>query len=85
MKKRLGLTDYLAGDRTHLANRRTLLAYWRTSLAFMGVGAFLIKSYPSQSFIVTSSIVSIIFGILIFIYGTYWYGKVKKHIKDRLD
>jgi len=85
MKKRLGLTDYLAGDRTHLANRRTLLSYWRTSLAFLGVGAFLIKSYPSRTIIVISSSIAILFGIIIFVYGTYWYRKVKIHIMDRLD
>ena len=85
MKKKLILRDYLAGDRTHLANERTLLAYWRTALAFIGVGAFLIKFYPSQIYILVTSAIFIILGIGTFIYGISRFYKIKKHVHKRID
>jgi len=84
MEKKLILRDYLAGDRTHLANERTLLAYFRTALAFIGVGAFLIRFYPEQIYVLVSAVIFIILGIGMFIFGTSRFNKVKNHIDKRL-
>ena len=78
------LRDYLAADRTHLANERTLLAYWRTALAFAILGPFMIKFFPSTNSLILA-ILFMIFGIGIFIYGTFRFYKIKKHIHKRLD
>jgi len=82
MAERLILRDYLARDRTHLANERTLLAYWRTALAFLILGPFIIKFFPSTESTILA-IISIIFGIGLFIYGTIRFHKYKEHIHKR--
>ena len=82
MKEGYTRRDYLAQDRTYLANERTLLAYWRTSLAFFVLGAFLIKFLPSISFIIIA-IISIIFGIGLFVYGTKRFLHYKEKIEVR--
>ena len=71
----------LAQDRTHLANERTLLAYWRTALAFLALGAFLIRFIPSENFL-SLGIITILFGIVLFLYGIIKYFKHKKTIDD---
>lgn len=85
MEKKLILRDYLAGDRTHLANERTILAYLRTSLAFIGVGAFVIRFYESQFYIIILAIISIIIGIVMFFYGISRFNKYKNHINKRMN
>ena len=82
MKEQYTRRDYLAQDRTHLANERTLLAYWRTALAFLVLGAFLIKFVPSIYYM-SLALVSILFGIVLFIYGSVSYLKYKKRINHR--
>ncbi len=82
MKEKYTRRDYLAQDRTHLANERTLLAYWRTALAFLVLGAFLIKFLPSIRYI-TLALVSILFGVVLFIYGTVRHLKYKEKINPR--
>jgi putative membrane protein len=74
--------DYLAKDRTYLANERTILAYWRTALAFLIFGAFLIKFLPSI-YIIILALVSIFFGIILFIYGTARYFRYKEKINSK--
>ena len=81
MKEQYTRRDYLAQDRTHLANERTLLAYWRTALAFLVLGAFLIKFVPSIYFIILA-LISILFGIALFIYGTARHIKYKEKINN---
>lgn len=81
MKEQSIKRDNLADERTHLANERTLLAYWRTSLAFLVSGAFLIKFVPSVYFIILA-VASILFGIVLFIYGTARHIKYKKKINN---
>jgi putative membrane protein len=79
MRKEIGEKDRLAENRTHLANERTLLAYWRTALSFLVLGAFLIKFIPSvHSKILV--ILSIFFGIGLFVYGIARYIKYKEKI-----
>ena len=80
MNKKYLKNDFLAVDRTHLANERTFLAYSRTALAFLVSGSILIKFYPT-SWLMIIGVGSIIFGILLFLYG------IKKHIdwKKRID
>jgi len=41
--KQLGLTDFLAMERTRLANERTFLAYFRTFVVFLGSGFAILK------------------------------------------
>lgn len=82
MKEQYTRRDYLAQDRTHLANERTLLAYWRTALAFLVLGAFLIKFVPLLLFM-RLAIISIVFGIILFIYGSMRYLRYKKKISQR--
>jgi len=82
MKEQSTRRDYLAQDRTHLANERTLLAYWRTTLSFLVLGAFLIKFLPSIYSMMLASI-SILFGIVLFIYGTMKHLKYKEKINNR--
>jgi len=72
----------LAKDRTHLANERTLLAYWRTALAFFGAGVLVLKFFP-DGFYVTLGELSIVFGIILFIYGTIWFFIYKKRINNK--
>ena len=74
--------NYLAQDRTHLANQRTLLAYWRTALNFFILGAFLLKFFPMISLIIIS-VLSIISGIFLFIYGTVKFFNYKEIINKR--
>lgn len=40
---KLGLTDFLAMERTRLANERTFLAYFRTFVVFLGSGFAILK------------------------------------------
>ncbi len=81
MKTEVNLREKLAKERTHFANERTLLAYWRTALAFFALGAFLIKFVPQKNFIV-AGIISIIFGIGLFIYGTKKFLNWKNKINN---
>ena len=74
--------DYLAQDRTHLANERTLLAYWRTGLACIISGAFLLKFFSSIYAIITSLIVMIL-GTGLFVYGTRRFFAYKEKINKR--
>tara|TARA_Y100000310_G_scaffold345827_1_gene470692 strand:- start:4825 stop:5073 length:249 start_codon:yes stop_codon:yes gene_type:complete len=74
--------DHLARDRTHLANERTLLAYWRTAFSFLILAGFIFKFF-SVSYSTTIAIISAIFGVLIFIYGTISFHKFKEHIDER--
>ncbi|MDP2909044.1 MAG: DUF202 domain-containing protein [Nanoarchaeota archaeon] len=84
MKEKYTRRDYLAQDRTHLANERTLLAYWRTGLAFLVLGAFLIKFLPLNSIpSITLALISILFGVVLFIYGTVRHLKYKEKINNR--
>jgi putative membrane protein len=76
---RLSLTDYLAIDRNKLANERTLLAYLRTTLTFLVAGVSLIQFFQYQ-IIVISGYILIPTGILIFVFGYYRYGKMRKSI-----
>jgi len=73
---------YFSKNRTRLSNERTLLSYLRTALAFFILGAFLIKLVPTNFFI-TIGIVSIIFGIVILIYGVRRFFHLKKIINKR--
>ncbi len=41
--KPLGLTDFLAVERTRLANERTFLAYFRTFVVFLSSGIAILK------------------------------------------
>lgn len=82
MEENLTVRDTLARDRTHFANERTLLAYWRTSLAFIGLGAFTIKFFPSIYFLVMG-IISGLFGIGLFIHGTRKFYLIKSQINKR--
>lgn len=82
MEEKYTRRDYLAQDRTHLANERTLLAYWRTALAFLVLGAFLIKFFPSVHSI-TLGLISILFGVVLFIYGNVRHLKYKEKINNR--
>ncbi|MCR4284070.1 MAG: DUF202 domain-containing protein [Parcubacteria group bacterium] len=81
MEEQATTRDDLAEERTHLANERTLLAYWRTSLAFLVSGAFLIKFVPSIYFIILA-VASVLFGIVLFIYGSARHIKYKKKINN---
>jgi len=74
--------DDLAKERTHLANERTLLAYWRTALAFLVLGAFLIKFLPESPFTVLAG-ASLIFGAVIFLYGTLIFFQNRRKICRR--
>jgi putative membrane protein len=69
--------DSLAINRTSLANERTLLAYFRTSLAFFASGAFLVRFFESPK-IFLISIISIIFGFILFAYGIFNF-VINKH------
>lgn len=82
MKKPYTRRDRLAQDRTNLANERTFLAYGRTALAFLALGAFLIKFVPAISFTITG-LVSILFGVVIFVYSIVKYIKYKEKINRR--
>jgi len=82
MKEKYIRRDYLSQDRTHLANERTLLAYWRTALAFLVLGAFVIKFLPSTPFIILA-LISVLIGVVLFIYGTARYIKYKDKINNR--
>lgn len=82
MNKQYTRRDYLAHDRTHLANERTLLAYWRTALAFLILGGFLIKFISSIYFIILA-LISIFFGVILFIYGIARYLEYRKKINNR--
>ena len=69
----------LAKDRTQLANERTLLAYWRTALAFFGAGVLVLKFFPDGVY-GTIAELAIIFGIILFVYGTIWFFVYRKKI-----
>jgi putative membrane protein len=77
------LRDHLAIDRTVLANERTLLAYIRTALAFLVLGGSLIKFFHDDTLLVTSGIISMVAGIIIFIIGLIRFFQIKKKINAR--
>jgi len=82
MKELYTRSDYLARDRTHLANERTLLAYWRTALAFLVSGAFIIK-FSSSIYLMVLALVSVLFGVELFIYSIIKCFKYKAKINQR--
>lgn len=82
MSEETELRNYLAKHRTHQANERTLLAYWRTALAFLGLGAFLIKFFPSMPLFIVA-VISIIFAVIMLAYSMLRYSKCKFKINNR--
>lgn len=81
-KKEYCRRDILAIGRTHLANERTLLSYWRTSLAFLILGAYLSRQTPTSEFLVPT-IIAILFGTTLFIFGTLKFNHFKKIINSK--
>lgn len=74
--------DILARDRTQLANERTLLAYMRTTLTFLVLGGFLIK-FLSSKYCIILAWLSILFGMILFLYGVRRYFSYKERINER--
>lgn len=83
MKEQLIRRDYLAYDRTKLANERTVLSYWRTALAFFALGGVMIKFFTTLPFIVIS-VLALVFGFGLFLFGTISYFQYDKKIRKRM-
>ena len=83
MKEQLIRRDYLAYDRTLLANDRTILAYWRTALAFFALAGVIIKFFPTLLYI-TISVIAMLFGFGLFLFGTASYFRYEQKIRKRM-
>ncbi|MTI25632.1 DUF202 domain-containing protein [Fulvivirga kasyanovii] len=70
---------YFARIRTQLANERTLMSYYRGSLALVGISAFIFKFFVSWLFSALS-LIFLILGISMAVYGTTRYFRFKKKI-----
>ncbi|MEM3112963.1 MAG: DUF202 domain-containing protein [Candidatus Pacearchaeota archaeon] len=70
----------LEQERTILANERTTLAYVRTGLASFVLGFALIKLFENNTRYVYFGYGSILFGILLIIFGIVYYNIRKKKI-----
>lgn len=81
MDKKHSNKNFLAVGRTHLANERTLLSYWRTALTFLVMGAYLIRQTPVEQFMLPA-IIAILFGAILFIFGTVKFYQFKKVINN---
>lgn len=81
MDKKHSNKNFLALGRTHLANERTLLSYWRTALTFLVLGAYLIRQEPVAEFLLPA-IIAILFGVVLFIFGTVKFYQFKKVINN---
>lgn len=75
------LRDLLAIERTKLANERTLFSYIRTSLYLLtaGIGVLQIKSISRLDGLAWVCIIS---GIILFFFGFFRFGQVRRHLKE---
>lgn len=75
------LRDRLAIIRTKLANERTLFSYIRTSLYLLtaGIGVLQVNSISHLDGLAWICIIS---GILLFFFGFFRFGQVRKHLKE---
>lgn len=73
------LRDKLAVQRNKLANERTILAYIRTALSFIGFGVLILRMFPEPEYFYMS-IVSIVLGCIVMIFGIRSYRKHNKKI-----
>ena len=62
-----------------MANERTLMSYYRSGLACLGIGAFIFKFYQTTTFVILS-VLMVVIGIAIAIYGTFRYRTYKSKI-----
>lgn len=74
------VNNALARQRTLLANERTLLAYIRTSLSAWIFGVAIAKLFEEQPYAVAIGILSILFGVFVFLFGFHRYKKYKSKI-----
>jgi len=77
----LTITEELAIDRTKLANERTLLAFFRTFVVLLSSGLAIIKLEFLEN-IYIFGVVLMIVAVIVFLYGTIHYFKVKKRISS---
>jgi putative membrane protein len=76
----MGTRDILAVQRTRLANERTLLAYIRTAIVCFIAGVTILKLIPDGIFILVTSLILIVSGILMVFLGIYTYSRTKKEL-----
>jgi putative membrane protein len=83
--KPLGLTDFLAMERTRLANERTFLAYFRTFIVFLSSGFAILKLSALREILVVGYFLTGLAPALLAIgIGRFIYvkRKLRKYYKD---
>ena len=70
----------MAVQRTRLANERTLLAYIRTAIVCLIAGITILKLIPDGIFILVTSLILIVSGVLVLFLGIYMYSRTKKEL-----
>ena len=80
----LGMTDYLAIDRTELANERTLLAYVRTAIALLITGGSAIKFFDAWWVGIAGA--GFVFASFVVVLVGWWrYRSVKRRMAAALE
>lgn len=72
--------NVLARIRTVMANERTLMSYYRSSIASVGLAAIIFKFYPS-TITAIYSVFSVIIAVMIAIFGTLRYLRVRERLE----
>jgi putative membrane protein len=82
--EKLGMTDYLAIDRTELANERTLLAYVRTAIALLITGGSAMKFFEAR-WIAIAGAGFVLASFLVALIGWWRFRSVKGRMAAALD